>query len=119
MRPRFNWIWPGGLLAAIEPGSDRPRFRVATLVGQVVVKGTIFSVSVTPATVAVSVLQGKVSVSRPGHGLVAVSAGETMRIDGAQQREMTPEEIDAMTRRARQLEGNGSERASERREDGQ
>jgi TolA-binding protein len=104
-------IRKGGLLASITPKNNRPRFRVDTPAGQVVVTGTIFSVNVSTDAVTVSVFRGRVSVERPKHGSVAVSAGETMRIDSAQQREMTAEETEAMTRHVYLLEGNKDEPA--------
>ncbi len=96
----------GTLLADITPGSRRPRFRVSTPVGQVVVKGTIFSVHVSEHAVQVSVSRGEVAVERLGHGPVAVSAGDTMRIDTSSQRPMTPEESRFMARRVRLLSGD-------------
>lgn len=93
----------GTLLADITPGSPRPRFRVSTPLGQVVVKGTIFSVQVSGDAVRVSVLRGQVAVSRQGRDPVFVSAGETLRMDTGPERPMTPKETRDMARRVRLL----------------
>ena len=56
----------GELLAVVPPRRDRPELVVSTASGEVIVTGTIFSVSVTAARTEAAVLRGTVRVVVPG-----------------------------------------------------
>lgn len=57
----------GWLLASVPPKHHRRRFVITTRAGRVVIKGTVFTVRVTPERVTVAVVRGQVKLVEPGH----------------------------------------------------
>ncbi len=72
----------GWLLAVVKPKRHRRRFIVTTRAGRVEVKGTIFTVRVTPQHVTVEVLRGQVKLVEPSHPQRLLVRGNTARLGG-------------------------------------
>lgn len=86
----------GSLLASVTPGRGRSRFAVTTAAGKVMVKGTVFKVSVDDNRSEVKVLRGEVElVSRGGsrplaHGNAATFGSDTVsRLADDEEAELT------------------------------
>ncbi len=94
----------GELLASVEPGKIGPRFIVSTAAGQVVVKGTIFTVRVLDDDVDVRVFRGAVQVDRQGMSTRSVRASQRVTMASKTTFSLSPEEEAEALKTARSLE---------------
>jgi len=70
----------GRLIGEVDPERDRPRLRISTEVGDVVVTGTVFSVEVTERSTEVKVFRGGVRVEEPGRDARKVRLGQALTL---------------------------------------
>jgi TolA-binding protein len=90
-------LWRGSLVAEVEPGHRERAFAVTLPHGEIIVTGTIFSVSAAADHSELAVERGHVIVRR-GDEDTSVAAGEavSIRASGMEKRKLTPAEAATM-----------------------
>ncbi len=94
----------GNLLAAVEPGQEKPKYVVSTDHGRVVVTGTIFSVHKEAVDTIVKVFRGSVRVEKNEAPPLTITASQQSAITSEQISDIETEEEDLALAIVRSME---------------